>query len=161
LSVIMELWGFVVKAFLEWRRYEVEELGPQTVFLSPSEAQKMSTTEFRWWCEKYRIKFLAERMKKCDKLSIALEDLKGSIRQEEIMVLVDGMIRLCDEIKRRIGEEIDAVSDCIMEIGDHVESFDSIRKAGEVEEEIRKLMANFKIGFDHMEEFGFPPPEYL
>lgn len=159
MSVTMEMWGFVIEAFLEWKRFEINEFGPQTVYLSPSEVKKLSSTDFRAWCENYRNKFLAERMQKCEKLSIALDDLKGTIKREEVSVIVDGLIRLCDEVKRLIRMEIDSVSDCMVEIKNHTETFDPIRKVGEVEEEIRKQMANFKTGFDHMEELGFPPPE--
>ena len=159
MSVTMEMWGFVIEAFLEWKRFEINEFGPQTVYLSPSEVKKLSSTDFRAWCENYRNKFLAERMQKCEKLSIALDDLKGTIKREEVSVIVDGLIRLCDEVKRLIRMEIDSVSDCMVEIKNHTETFDPIRKVGEVEEEIRKQMANFKTGFDHMEGLGFPPPE--
>ncbi len=159
MSVTMEMWEFVVKAFLEWKRFEINEFGPQTVYLSPSEIKKLSATDFRAWCENYRNKYLAERVHQCEKLSIAFEDLRGTLKQEESIVIVDGLIRLCDEVKRLIGIEIDSVSDCMVEIKNHTETFDPIRRVGEVEEEIRKLMGNFKTGFDHMEELGFPPPE--
>jgi predicted CopG family antitoxin len=155
----MDMWTFVVKAFQELKNYEINEFGPQTAYLSPHEAHKMSVKEFRDWCENFRSEFLAERMHKCDKLSLALEDLKGTIKQEEIAVIVDGMMRLCDEVREMIRREIDAVSDCLIEIRNHSESFDPIMRAGEVEEEVRKLMMNFKTGFDHMAELGFPPPE--
>lgn len=153
------MWSRVIEAFLKWKSFETAELGPQTAYLSPSEAQKLSVKDFEVWCEDFRNRFLAERIHRCDELLLTLEDLKGAIKQENVAVIVDGMIRLCVEVKRMIGEEIDAVSDCLMEVREHAESLDPIRKAGEIEEEIRKLMANFKTGFEHMEEYGFPPPE--
>lgn len=159
MSVAMDMWRFVINAFQELKNYEINEFGPQTIYLSPYEARKLSLKEFKEWCEKFRSEYLAERIHKCDKISLALEDLRGTIKQEEVLVIVDGMMRLCDEVRLMIMKEIDAVSDCLIEIKNHSESFDPIIKAGEIEEEIRKLMMNFKTGFDHMAELGFPPPE--
>ena len=61
MSVSMDMWRFVVEAFQELKSYEINEFGPQTTYLSPYEARKLSLKEFKEWCEKFRSEFLAER----------------------------------------------------------------------------------------------------
>lgn len=107
-------WQRAWNAFDEWREFEIKDYYPETAYFSFEEGRTLTQDAYRKWLKEMEEIHLPDRLAKCEKFAISLEEFRSDVGATDygssVVEIVEGLMRAARETKESIAGVLDACS---------------------------------------------------